>query len=181
MNMFKPGATAVVMILALSAPAEAQLTLISPSVACATGSTSWTPSFTACEGAFVGNNNNQSEDVLSHIESTWSLTNVSWADGVEEFVGTDGTIEFASPFDTFILALKQGNGFSLFYFDGTEGELSEVDYVTSGVKAGETNDLSHWTLYTGDGVSVPEPGTMLLLGTGLLGMAAVRRRREDVA
>ena len=38
--------------------------------------------------------------------------------------------------------------------------------------------LSHLVLYAGDERSVPEPGTLGLLGLGLAGMAAGMRRRR---
>lgn len=187
LKMCRAGATAVAMMLALSAPTEAQINFTPISPDCSANSASWAPTYTSCRGAFAGNDTGTEanrQSVYTYIESTWGLTNVGQAEGVGSFAGTLGTIQFASPHQNFVLALKQSNAFSLYYFDASKGEISQVSYFTDGVQEKETlgnQDLSHWTVYKGDGVSVPEPGTMLLLSTGLLGMAAVRRRREDVA
>jgi hypothetical protein len=72
-------------------------------------------------------------------------------------------------------------------FDSTEGSFYRIVSIDlSGLNLGP-NFAMHWTMSCGndvlDGVTretvkVPEPGTLALFGTGLLGLALVRRRRR---
>ena len=201
MRMFKAGAAALAMSLAVSVQAEAQL--VDASTSSIMGSywsgsplcTVWAAAYTECPGSFSGNNtgagngpNPGEARVLDFISSPgpdgagW-LTDAYAADGVGSFSGelTAGTLNFNDTYFDFVLALKAANGFSLYYFE-TDG-VSSIDFSTIGTAqngGGNAQALSHWNLYASS-VSVPEPGMMLLLSTGFLGLAAIRRRREDVA
>jgi hypothetical protein len=76
------------------------------------------------------------------------------------------SITFDNPIQTFIFSNASGSGsFSI--------ELPKV-FVQSGETANLTAGLK------GNQTAVPEPATMLLLGTGLAGVAArIRKRRKD--
>jgi hypothetical protein len=72
-----------------------------------------------------------------------------------------------SAYDRLVIVIKAANGFSIFELEA--GDLSG-DWITR-------QGLSHGSLYgiVGD-ITVPEPGTLGLLGLGLLGIGLVRRR-----
>lgn len=72
-----------------------------------------------------------------------------------------------SLYDRLVIVLKAGNGFATFELEF--GDLSG-DWITA-------QGLSHASLYgiVGDG-TVSEPGTLALLGLGLLGLGLARRR-----
>lgn len=158
--------------------AEAQLQPTAPSC------TDWTNGYTACSGAWEGNNKNQFTDVQSEILSQgWLASPISVLGGVDVNGGTTGTINFGTIYENFVIALKAGDSFSLYYYAGA---FSSIDFDTSGSGVNDqttpptVNGLSHWTVYGGEETTVPEPGTMLLLGTGLLGMAFARRREDEI-
>ncbi|HUG25604.1 PEP-CTERM sorting domain-containing protein [Piscinibacter sp.] len=152
------------------------------------------PSYTACGGSFEGNDKNQLGDVTSFIFDTWGQT-VTFQGSSDEpgdfgpFTsnenGTIGTLTFDAAMDgPFVLSLKAGNQFSLFYYDGSGPAIASIDYSTLGVNLnnqGMPQGLSHASLYAGDGPvpSIPEPETyaLMLAGLGVVGFIARRRRR----
>jgi hypothetical protein len=94
-----------------------------------------------------------------------------------------------------LVVLKGGSNWAGYYFDdeaftisGSSAGTFNINFLNNG---GQIPGLSHMTLYLrpgtppppcqpGDpncGGTVPEPGTIALLGFGLAGMALVRRRR----
>lgn len=142
-----------------------------------------------CWGAYVGNVGSENEtvqnSVLAFLDANvgtgpWSFGGKTDADGggagpFEDFDNaTAGDLEFdVTMYGEFVIALKTATYFNLYYFNEPTG----LDGITF---AGLDNALSNASVWTGDDFSVPEPGTMLLLGTGLLGMALARRREDEV-
>jgi hypothetical protein len=83
----------------------------------------------------------------------------------------------------FLLKFGTGNtGQVNTYFFKNVGELDKLVFNDTQVN-GLTDKLSHYTLYSvveggGNGNNVPEPATAALLGLGLLGFAASRRKQK---
>ena len=94
-----------------------------------------------------------------------------------------GTLTFDSAIDgAFVLSLKAGNAFSLYYFDGSGPAISAINYNTLGVQVnvnGIGAGLSHASLYTAAVTPVPEPETYALMLAGLGAMGFVARRRRQ--
>ena len=80
-------------------------------------------------------------------------------------------------------SVKAGNGYIIYWLtEGETGELDDAVAAPTGVAlpwiTPEERDLSHISFYDAGGIVVPEPGTIALLGLGLIGIALSRRRRS---
>lgn len=135
--------------------------------------------YDACSGAWEGNNSgnpNRLDKVNDEIFNAFGFTVGSFfdisADGPNE-----GTLNFAPVSGPFVIALKAGNAFSLYYEDNAGGPVSSFVYDTLGVQVNKNGigaGLSHATIY----LPVPEPETyaMLLVGLGLIGFSLRHKR-----
>lgn len=104
---------------------------------------------------------------------------------------TGGTLSWISGEDNIIcgecyIAVKDGNNDPRYYFFDLsfgsslvpQGWDGKEDLVFSGFWSGdgENGAISHITIWGNPSVSVPEPGTLGLLGLGLMGMAYSRKK-----
>jgi hypothetical protein len=165
--------------------APAQAALVATGVSCSGHGTTVTadPGFLACSGSWSGNNSNQQASVASQIQHDWGLSGLTATDLSGGIGASSGTLSFADQMGKFVIALKAGNAFSLYEFDGSKvaGGISSIHFDTLGVGfyTGRNihfgQGLSHATLYAG---AVPEPGTLALAlaGLGVVGFTARRRR-----
>jgi len=153
------------------------------------------PTYTSCGGSFSGNDKQAGtqSDVLAYITSTWgesfsflgsSDTPTTFGPFTSNPNAVAGTLTFDTAIDSaFVLALKAGSTFSLFYYNGVGAPISSIDYTTAGVgvitngpNAGNPLALSHASLYSVTAVPEPETYALMLAGLGLVGFMASRRR-----
>jgi len=89
--------------------------------------------------------------------------------------GTSGMFSFSELLNytgDYLIALKFGNVYSTFLSDSAANNWGwNTDYDGDNKYA-----LSHLTVYTRGGTSVPEASTIVLFGFGLLGLLVARRR-----
>ena len=122
-------------------------------------------------------------ETVLHLPSTFVLTptnNVIFTMQSDRKSGTWATIP---PVDAIsFYAVKAGNAYAMYRVDPAEGtgSWSTFDIYLSGLQGtGGPNGvaISHFTGYNPAGSPVPEPATLLLLGTGLVGLASFGRKK----
>ena len=95
------------------------------------------------------------------------------ADYATHIVTGSFPVSVTNPYN-YIMA-KFGQDSAYYWLGGVTGSIT-IDLPTGWAEQG--HGLSHVTLFGSTTTTVPEPGTLLLLGLGLLGVAGVRRLRK---
>ncbi len=165
----------------------------------ATTLTDTQPGYVSCIGANSGNMDNQLGTIYAKMASSvasggFGFTTNSYFSSEKfgalnnpfsqnEGSNDDGVINFDKALTgSFVLGLKQGNGYSLYLFNGAlvAGGISSIKYDTNGVKSGSGSGLSHAGFFGTPLSAVPEADTyaMLLAGLGIIGFVARRRKAK---
>lgn len=114
------------------------------------------------------------------ISSTYDVTSGDWeqVDGYNTYYA----LELNSPTEYFLLKLGQPQGgqvtipFSHYIYENKEDLLwAVVDYSIWGTGPGGSINIGRVS-HVGEINPIPEPGTMLLLGVGLVGLVGMRRK-----
>lgn len=89
-----------------------------------------------------------------------------------------GTWQTAGPINMF--SVKAASGYALYWLApaALSGEWTTGEILNNGGKQPDISHLSAWTVtgYTPPENPVPEPGTLILFGIGLLGISSLGRR-----
>jgi hypothetical protein len=141
----------------------------------------------SCLGAGVGNINGNpgTDDFLSDEGAGSGLVGIGSAAFSQVDNASTGTFSFASSlwdeFSSIAVGFKFGTGnqpdeWFVFLLNPSVSS-GTWDFVNVFDRGG---GLSHVQLYGTPGTNVPEPGTLALLGLGMMGVALARRRKRIV-
>lgn len=179
-------AMAIALVAMVAAPQALALTLI-PGSSCSTSSLTTS---TACKGVFDGNDANQNLDGLfgtngwTQIEKVDGDSGNSNTNGLNLMVTTNGGTSGNWKVDSFqgndpvMFVLKGGPSFSAFLMDLSEtmGKWNTESLLKGNGKPGP--GLSHFTVYSAGVTPVPVPAAVWLMGSGLLALVGIGRRKR---
>ena len=86
----------------------------------------------------------------------------------------DGIVDYVQG-DKFELSIDGGAAFEVSLSDLDANAAKDVNWVGTTFEISHVNRDFYWSTMTVD--PVPEPGTLLLIGSGIAGIFAVRRRK----
>lgn len=128
-----------------------------------------------------------SSDFVLSITPSMTWTNYNTDGTVATGASNTGTWETVPLVDAIsFYAVKAGDFFAMYWVNPEEGTGSWSTYDIwkkaqdnnlTGAGGNDGLAVSHFTGYNPDAAPVPEPATMLLLGTGLVGLAGFGRKK----
>jgi hypothetical protein len=181
-------AVGIALVAMLAVPQALALTLIPPGVS--TCSTTSLGGSTACEGVYSGNDANQDlggvfgQTGWNQIEKVDSSSGNSNDNGLNLMVsanagGTSGKwqVDDYQGNNPVMFVLKGGNSFSAFLMNlnVTSGTWNTDSLLKGNGKPGP--GLSHFTVYSAGVTPVPVPAAVWLMGSGLLALVGIGRRK----
>jgi hypothetical protein len=188
-NTFKMAAASLGLALMVSAPAQAQCTLID--ITLLNSGTNATQCWSVLTGPPAVNDSpaNVLPTLNGYLHGAgWAFSGKSEAGLLGDYFAapnpaglTTGSLSFnPSITGTFAISLKGGSGgFSLYVFE-TPSEVVGFSFSTANALGGAA--LSHASLWTSDfsePFSVPEPSSFAMMFAGLFGLGIAARRRRN--